>query len=64
MLHYAEMIAVMAALRCSYAMYRTRKLSFLLFILYGFIHVVLLVPTRMRALMSLSDNRWGTRTAV
>ena len=49
---------------CSYAMCRTRKLSFLLFILYGFVHIVLLVPTRMRALMTLSDNRWGTRTAV
>jgi hyaluronan synthase/N-acetylglucosaminyltransferase len=64
LLHYLEMIVVMAALRCSYAMYRTRQLSFLLFILYGFVHVVLLIPTRMRALMTLSDNRWGTRTAA
>ena len=61
-MHYLEMIVVMAALRCSYAIYRTKKLSFLLFILYGFVHVVLLVPTRIRALLTLSDNRWGTRT--
>jgi hyaluronan synthase/N-acetylglucosaminyltransferase len=64
LLHYVEMIVVMAALRCSYAIYRTRKLSFLLFILYGFVHVVLLIPTRMKALFTLEDNRWGTRTAA
>jgi hyaluronan synthase len=64
LIHYLEMIVVMAALRCSYAIYRTKKLSFLLFILYGFVHVVLLIPTRIRALLTLSDNRWGTRTAV
>ena len=64
LVHYLEMIVVMAALRCSYAIYRTKKLSFLLFILYGFVHVVLLIPTRIRALLTLSDNRWGTRTAA
>ena len=64
MLHYAEMIAVMAVLRCSYAIYRTRNLGFLLFVLYGFIHVALLVPTRLRALATLSDNAWGTRSAT
>jgi hyaluronan synthase len=64
LLHYAEVIVAMAVLRCSYAIYRTRRLSFLLFVLYGFLHVALLVPTRMRALVTLGDNRWGTRTAV
>jgi hyaluronan synthase len=64
LVHYTEMIVVMAALRCSYAIYRTRKLSFLLFIAYGFVHVVLLIPTRMRALATLSDNSWGTRTTA
>jgi hyaluronan synthase/N-acetylglucosaminyltransferase len=64
LVHYVEMVVVMAALRCSYAIYRTRKLSFLLFIVYGFVHVALLIPTRMKALVTLSDNRWGTRTAV
>jgi hyaluronan synthase/N-acetylglucosaminyltransferase len=62
--HYALVIVAMAMLRCSYAIYRTRQLSFLLFVLYGFLHVALLVPTRMRALVTLGDNRWGTRTAV
>lgn len=64
LVHYAMVMVAMSVLRCSYAIYRTKRLSFLLFILYGFIHVVLLVPTRIRALLTLSDNRWGTRTAV
>ena len=64
LLHYAAVIVAMAVLRCSYAIYRTKRLSFLLFVLYGFLHVVLLVPTRMRALVTLGDNSWGTRTVV
>ena len=64
LLHYAEVVVIMAALRCSYAIYRTKRLSFLIFILYGFVHVVFLVPTRLRALVTLGDNRWGTRTAA
>jgi hypothetical protein len=35
-----------------------------LFLLYGFIHVFLLIPVRIRALLTLTDNRWGTSTAV
>jgi hyaluronan synthase/N-acetylglucosaminyltransferase len=64
LLHYALVIAVMAILRCGYAIYRTRRPSFLLFVVYGFLHLALLVPLRIRALLTLSDNRWGTRTAV
>ena len=64
LLHYAVAIVAMAVVRCSYAIYRTKRPSFLLFIAYGFLHVCLLVPTRMRALVTLGDNRWGTRTAV
>jgi hyaluronan synthase len=62
--HYALTITVMALVRCSYAMYRTRRPSFVLFVLYGFVHACLLVPLRIRALMTLTDNRWGTRTAT
>ena len=63
-IHYLLAITVMALLRCSYAIYRTRRPSFVLFVLYGFLHAALLVPLRMRALTTLTDNRWGTRTAV
>jgi hyaluronan synthase/N-acetylglucosaminyltransferase len=62
--YYATMMIAVAVARCSYAIYRTRRLSFLLFVLYPFLSVGLLVPTRMRALLTLGDNRWGTRTAV
>jgi hyaluronan synthase len=63
-LHYAAAITVMALIRCSYAIYRTRRPSFVLFVLYGFLHAALLIPLRIRALTTLTDNRWGTRTAV
>ncbi len=64
LLHYVAAITVMALVRCTYAIYRTRRPSFVLFVLYGFLHAALLVPLRMRALTTLTDNRWGTRTAV
>jgi hyaluronan synthase/N-acetylglucosaminyltransferase len=62
--YYAVTITVMALVRCSYAVYRTRRPSFVLFILYGFLHAALLVPLRIRALTTLTDNRWGTRAAT
>jgi hyaluronan synthase/N-acetylglucosaminyltransferase len=64
LVHYAATVAVMALVRCTYAVYRTRRLSFALFVAYGFLHLALLIPTRLRALLTLSDNRWGTRTSV
>jgi hyaluronan synthase/N-acetylglucosaminyltransferase len=64
LVRYALAVAGMALVRCSYAIYRTRRLSFALFVLYGFLHAALLVPLRLRALTTLTDNRWGTRTAV
>ena len=63
-LHYIAVTAMMGLLRCSYAIYRTRDPRFLMFLLYGFIHVFLLIPVRIRALLTLTDNRWGTRTAA
>jgi cellulose synthase/poly-beta-1,6-N-acetylglucosamine synthase-like glycosyltransferase len=64
LLRYLVAVAVMALVRCSYAIYRTRRPSFALFVLYGFLHAALLIPLRLRALTTLTDNRWGTRTAV
>ena len=63
-LRYVAVTAMMGLLRCSYAIYRTRDPRFVMFLLYGFIHVFLLIPVRIRALLTLTDNRWGTRTAV
>ena len=64
LIRYAATITIMALARTSYAICRTRRLSFLLFILYGFLHAALLVPLRIRALATLTDNRWGTRTTT
>jgi hyaluronan synthase/N-acetylglucosaminyltransferase len=59
---YFTVIAVMAIMHCLYALYRTHDPKFLLFVLYGFLHAALLIPIRLRAIGSLTDNRWGTRS--
>jgi hypothetical protein len=59
---YFAVIAVMAIMHCLYALYRTHDPKFLLFVLYGFLHAALLIPIRLRAIGSLTDNRWGTRS--
>jgi hyaluronan synthase/N-acetylglucosaminyltransferase len=60
--HYAGTIAVMAVAHTLYAAWRTRDPRYLLFVGYGFLHAGLLIPLRVRALSTLTDNRWGTRT--
>jgi cellulose synthase/poly-beta-1,6-N-acetylglucosamine synthase-like glycosyltransferase len=62
LLRYAAAITVMAVAHTLYAMYRTRDPRYLLFVGYGFLHAGLLIPLRVRALSTLSDNHWGTRT--
>ncbi len=58
---YSITLAAVATLHCLYGLWRTRDWSFLLFVAYGFIHAGLLIPLRIRALATLTDNRWGTR---
>lgn len=60
-LHYILTIVIIAVLRAAYGLYRTRDAGFLLFILYGFIHLFLLMPTRMYALCTMRETGWGTR---
>ena len=63
---YAVVIMVMAVLHCVFALVRTRDWRFLLFVVYGFLHAALLIPVRIKALLTLADGAWGTRegTAV
>jgi hyaluronan synthase/N-acetylglucosaminyltransferase len=61
---YALLVTLMAVLHCLYALVRTRDPRFLLFVAYGFLHAGLLIPVRIRALLTLDDNAWGTRTEV
>jgi hyaluronan synthase/N-acetylglucosaminyltransferase len=64
LVRYAIAVAVMAVIRCTYAIARTRDPRFFLFVLYGFLHAGLLVPVRIRALTSLTDTSWGTRAGA
>ncbi|MEK9155346.1 MAG: glycosyltransferase [Patescibacteria group bacterium] len=58
---YLFILVGISLLRSLYGMYRTKDKNFLLFTLYGFIHVFLLVPTRIFALSTLGQTKWGTR---
>jgi N-acetylglucosaminyltransferase len=57
-----DLLAVGAMVLTSFSavLWQTRKPSFAL--LYGLVYVALLVPTRLWALCTLGDSRWGTRT--
>jgi hyaluronan synthase/N-acetylglucosaminyltransferase len=58
---YALLVVVMATLHCLYAVWRMRTPKFFMFVVYGFLHALLLIPVRLRAMVSLTDNSWGTR---
>jgi hyaluronan synthase len=58
---YLASIILIALLRSMYGLFRTRDPGFLLFVLYGFIHLFLLMPTRLYALCTLNHTKWGTR---
>ena len=51
-----------ALLRSAYGLMRTRESSFLVFMFYGFVHVLLLIPVRLYALATLRRNHWGSRS--
>jgi hyaluronan synthase len=61
LLHYTVILVVIALFRATYGLYRTRDKGFLLFVLYGFVHVLLLIPTRFYALCTIRQTGWGTR---
>jgi hyaluronan synthase len=42
----------------------TRLVTFALAPVYGLIHMILLLPLRLVAILTLRDNSWGTRTTV
>jgi hyaluronan synthase len=58
---YITIIFIMALFRSLYAIFRTGNLSFILFSIYGFIHILFLMPIRLKALFTLNDTNWGTR---
>lgn len=54
-------LLLMASLRSVYGLIRTANLNFIRFPLYGFIHILVILPLRWKALFSLRDIAWGTR---
>jgi N-acetylglucosaminyltransferase len=60
---YIAGLAAVAVGYCAYGVYSTRKARFALFALYGALHVGLLIPNRVWAMLTISDDRWGRRGA-
>ncbi len=58
---YLALLVGIALCRALYGVFRTRDLGFLLFIVYGFVHVLVLIPTRLYALATIRHTHWGTR---
>lgn len=60
---YLGGLALVSAGYCGYGVWRNRDLGFARFAFYGLMHVVLLIPSRVWALMTITDDRWGQRGA-
>ena len=58
---YLIVLVLIAIFRSLYGIYRTKDIGFLLFVVYGFMHVLLLLPVRFYALLTLKSTKWGTR---
>jgi hypothetical protein len=58
---YFAVVVGIGLVRAVYGLLRTRSLGFLLFVLYGFIHVFVLIPVRLYALATMHQVHWGTR---
>lgn len=61
LLQYGLSLVGIGLVRALYGIYRTSDLGFLLFMLYGLLHVSLLLPTRLYALATMRQTGWGTR---
>jgi hyaluronan synthase/N-acetylglucosaminyltransferase len=62
-LRYVGIVAAIGFVRALYGLLRTRSPGFVLFTLYGFMHVLLLIPVRFYALATMRNLKWGTRAA-
>lgn len=59
--NYIAMIMIIGLVRALYGFIRTKEVGFLLFVLYGFMHVLILIPVRFYALFTINRTGWGTR---
>jgi hyaluronan synthase/N-acetylglucosaminyltransferase len=62
--YYLTTLVAMASTRALYGLWRTLDPRFLVFVLYGFLHVFVLMPVRFKSVLTLTDNDWGTRGVV
>jgi hyaluronan synthase/N-acetylglucosaminyltransferase len=61
LLRYLAVLIGIAVLRAGYGFVRTKDPGFFLFVCYGFLHVLVLIPVRLYALCTLRSTHWGTR---
>lgn len=59
---YVLIVLSIGLVRSVYDLFRTRSSQFLLFMIYGFLHVLVLVPLRLVALATIRNTGWGTRS--
>lgn len=58
---YFVVLVGIALLRAGYGVWRTRDIGFSLFLVYGVLHVFVLIPTRLYSLATIGRTHWGTR---
>lgn len=58
---YLVMILIASLIRVDYCVYKSGQNRFSIFVLYSFLHIFLLIPVRLLAIITLPINRWGTR---
>lgn len=61
LLRYILIVALIGLLRSLYGAVATRRPSFFVFAVYGFVNVGLLIPTRCYAMLTINRTHWGTR---
>jgi len=61
LLRYLVTLVIMGVVHSVYGLIRTRRAEFLMFSLYGVLHVALLLPTRAWSLLTMARTPWGTR---
>ena len=62
LIYFGLVALFMSSLRGVFAIFSTKNPATVLFFLYTFIHFTILLPIRLKALLTLKDVAWGTRS--
>ncbi|KKR81283.1 MAG: Glycosyltransferase, probably involved in cell wall biogenesis [Candidatus Daviesbacteria bacterium GW2011_GWA1_41_61] len=60
-LNYMSLLLGVAFLRSLYGYYRTGNREFFIFPIYALMHIFLLIPNRVWAILTINRTHWGTR---